>query len=373
MENCHVKACKNSVFRRIFCEEHLRNPVIDQIKIKNDVSASFTEFKTIKLNSETQISNAIAVRLQQISPLSFQRSKISVQNVKSGIVESLNHNSNTIVKKLKFTKSESNTFYAPNENLIPQNKSEEWKTSEHFEEFNQLPTKHQLLITDNDQLICFIPSLEHSKSVISEHGDKSLRDCLILHFNHKKNQIKKVENNSGKKRKTEGTWIFTGSKYSPFQNGADFPLGITPYANDKTQTAKYLEKELKKHLKKVVGVFKKPLYDLCLRQKAIIEETSRSTLTTVGLALAAGRDYCSSSHVDDDMAFTFAGSFSTQAGKVGNSFIFLDFKAKLTFPNDSNVVTLFCFNPRFVHCVEKVQMKTGHSYLFSLYTKFPNL
>ena len=301
--------------------------------------------------------------------LSFQRSKISVQNVKRGIKESLNHNSNTSVKKLKFTKSESNTFYAPNENLIPQNKSEEWKTSEHFEEFSQLATKHQLLMTDNDELICFIPSLEHSKSVISEHGDKSLRDCLTLHFNHKKNQIKKGENNSGKKRKTEGTWIFTGSKYSPFENGADCPLGITPYANDKSQTAKDLENELKKHLKKVVGVFKKPLYDLCLRQKAIIEETSRSTLATVGLSLAAGRDYYSSSHVDDDMVFTFAGSFSTQAGKVGNSFIFPDFKAKLTFPNDSNVVTLFCFNPRFVHCAEKVQMKTGHSYLFSLYTK----
>ena len=77
MENCHVRACKNSVFRRIFCEEHLKNPVIDQIKIKNDVSASPTEFKTIKLNSETQISNAIAVRLQQISPLRDQAIKLA--------------------------------------------------------------------------------------------------------------------------------------------------------------------------------------------------------------------------------------------------------------------------------------------------------
>ena len=87
------------------------------------------------------------------------------------------------------------------------------------------------------------------------------------------------------------------------------------------------------------------------------------------MGLATGKDYLSSSHIDADMTYTMTGSFSTGAGKVGNSFVFPEFQAKIVFPNDEQNVKLFCFNPKYLHCAEKVEMVTGHSYLFSIYTK----
>lgn len=47
------------------------------------------------------------------------------------------------------------------------------------------------------------------------------------------------------------------------------------------------------------------------------------------------------------MCFTFAGSFSTSEKKIGNSFIFPQHNAKISFPNDANNLVLFAFNPLF--------------------------
>ena len=62
-----------------------------------------------------------------------------------------------------------------------------------------------------------------------------MRNCLALSVEHKRDQMKKTQDN--KKRRVSGKWIFTGSKWSPFENGGDFPLGITQYSHDKWQVA----------------------------------------------------------------------------------------------------------------------------------------
>ena len=60
-----------------------------------------------------------------------------------------------------------------------------------------------------------------------------------------------------------------------------------------------------------------------------------------------GKNFAASSHLDRDMAFTFAGSCSTKPGKVGNGFLFPKFRLKAVFPDDINQVRLFAFNPGF--------------------------
>ena len=44
---------------------------------------------------------------------------------------------------------------------------------------------------------------------------------------------------------------------------------------------------------------------------------------------------------------SFSGSFSTMPGKIGNSFCFPGFEAKIVFENDFEQLQLFMFNPNF--------------------------
>ena len=140
---------------------------------------------------------------------------------------------NTIVIRLNQTKSEPNLFYAPQDNMIPTEKCKEWRSSENFQKFHQLPNQHQLVLSQTGEMVFFIPSLQHQKFILSE--DKKMRNCLALSVEHKRDQMKKTQDN--KKRRVSGKWIFTGSKWSPFENGGDFPLGITQYSHDKWQVA----------------------------------------------------------------------------------------------------------------------------------------
>ena len=54
----------------------------------------------------------------------------------------------------------------------------------------------------------------------------------------------------------------------------------------------------------------------------------------------------SSAHKDDDLGFTFSGSFSTEPGKQGNGFLFPAYKLKLAFPDDVKKINFFSFNPK---------------------------
>ena len=62
--------------------------------------------------------------------------------------------------------------------------------------------------------------------------------------------------------------------------------------------------------------------------------------------LALGKNFASSAHVDNDLGYTFSGSFSTELGKQGNGFIFPPYKLRLSFPEDVDNINLFCFNPK---------------------------
>ena len=79
--------------------------------------------------------------------------------------------------------------------------------------------------------------------------------------------------------------------------------------------------------------------------------------------LGVGKNLWSTSHVDQDMGFTFSGSFTTKPGKVGNGFLFPTFGLKAEFPSDTNTVNLFVFNPKF-----EVNRKCIH-FLISNYIK----
>ena len=66
--------CGNTRLIRQLCMEHLKNAIVDKIKISDTVSVEPTEFKVIKtLNSKEEIANANAVRLHQMSPLSLDQ------------------------------------------------------------------------------------------------------------------------------------------------------------------------------------------------------------------------------------------------------------------------------------------------------------
>ena len=62
--------------------------------------------------------------------------------------------------------------------------------------------------------------------------------------------------------------------------------------------------------------------------------------------VALGKNFASSAHIDDDLGYTFSGSFSTEPGKEGNAFLFPAYKLRLNFPNDVLNINLFCFNPK---------------------------
>ena len=66
--------------------------------------------------------------------------------------------------------------------------------------------------------------------------------------------------------------------------------------------------------------------------------------------------------LDNDCCFTFSGSFSNTCDPKGNSFVFPEFKAKIAFEKQ---LSLFMFNPTFIHCAEKGVFDEGEtSYLF---------
>ena len=96
-----------------------------------------------------------------------------------------------------------------------------------------------------------------------------------------------------------------------------------------------------------MSVFKLPLCDLVSRQSKVLDQLKVSPFASLGTALGVGKNFCATSHVDSDMGYTFAGSFSTKPGKKGNSFIFPDYRLKAEFPGDTNYVNLFAFNPKF--------------------------
>ena len=138
-------------------------------------------------------------------------------------------------------------------------------------------------------------------------------------------------------------------KWNAFENAAFSPKGVTDYALLNGEWPRFTSK-LRNSLAGAVEVFKLPLGDLITRQQSVLGHLLVSPFSSLGIALAIGKNYASSSHVDSDMGFTFAGSFTTEAGRRGNSFVFPTYRMKIDFPGNTNNVSLFAFNPKFEVC-----------------------
>ena len=164
-----------------------------------------------------------------------------------------------------------------------------------------------------------------------------------------------------------------GVKYSAFENGGDLKMGVTEYAGSQDN----VKTDLKRCLMNVFSVFRLPLFSLVSRQSSMHHLLVDSSFNELGLALTVGENFHSSSHtghfnshdckwfflyvhLDNDMAFTFSGSFSNSKEREGNgnAFVFPTFDAKIVFTDE---MSLFCFNPKFLHCAEMGVFSEGES------------
>ena len=199
-------------------------------------------------------------------------------------------------------------------------------------------------------------------------------------------------------------WIFWGRKWNAFENSSSNPQGVNKYANVGGDW-NFLTNALRNSLAAAMNVFKLPLGDLVTRQSKVLDQLTASPFASLGIAigigsvesrpdtvtissqisswftrfytilkdifaiqkdfvcyiyhqtrymckildstLGVGKNLWSTSHVDEDMGFTFSGSFTTKLGKEGNGFLFPAFGLKAEFPADTNNVNLFTFNPKF--------------------------
>ena len=111
----------------------------------------------------------------------------------------------------------------------------------------------------------------------------------------------------------------------------------------------------------LVFVLKNFLMNIYVRQSLFGNWFRRKILTPVGLSLAVGKKFCSSSHIlsslycerleltfidcslqDSDMAFSFAGCLSTKDRNEGNSLVFPNYHVKIILPECYNNKTLIC-------------------------------
>ena len=93
-----------------------------------------------------------------------------------------------------------------------------------------------------------------------------------------------------------------GEKWNPYENKKGDARGVNEYAGgiESVKTA------LRLSLSQVVRVFELPLRDLIWRQQKVMSYLLTTTFSSVGLALAVGKNYSSSGHMDLDSGFTFA-------------------------------------------------------------------
>lgn len=168
--------------------------------------------------------------------------------------------------------------------------------------------------------------------------------------------------------------VSKGQKWSPYENTDDKKKGVTDYAGG----SDYVSNEVKRALRKILFVFRLPAYPILCRQRKAFDHLVKSPFTDHGLGLGVGENFFASSHtgfwylcfsfkniyhiLDNDCCFTFSGSFSNTCDPKGNSFVFPEFKAKIAFEKQ---LSLFMFNPTFIHCAEKGVFDEGEtSYLF---------
>ena len=148
-------------------------------------------------------------------------------------------------------------------------------------------------------MIFFIPSKKHQDQVLPPNLNLKLQQVVKKAFDVKNNQVNK---NSKKRKILADKWVLYGLKWSPYENSPKNSMGVTNYAG----TSVPVENEFKKSINHALNVFRIPLADLFIRQKMVMDLLVQSPFSEAGLAVAVGKNYASSSHVDDDIGFTFA-------------------------------------------------------------------
>ena len=126
-----------------------------------------------------------------------------------------------------------------------------------------------------------------------------LQKAVKKAFDVKNNHVNKI---SKKRKILADKWVTYGLKWSPYENSSKKSMGVTNYAG----TSVPVEKDFKKSIHHAMNVFRLPLADLFVCQKLVMDLLVQSPFSEAGLAVAVGKNYASSSHVDEDMGFTFA-------------------------------------------------------------------
>ena len=90
-------------------------------------------------------------------------------------------------------------------------------------------------------------------------------------------------------------YFFYSSGHCNLFNARTGNIGTHAYVSDDLSTR--LQSELEFHLAAIMGVFKQHLPELVRRQEDVTSKAG-SALAIGGIALAAGQNYASSSHVD---------------------------------------------------------------------------
>ena len=149
-KECWVKSCASPSLK-VFCEFHLKTPVVDCYKFSDAVDGTTPSifYKTPQSKSEAQLTNSMAKVLQVTSPLNLKISKRTKSKIQHGLLASNKHNSKFLeVTKLEPSqKPPGSFFYAPDKLSATQEKDQDqtlvWKHTENFKSFKQKKDMHQ--------------------------------------------------------------------------------------------------------------------------------------------------------------------------------------------------------------------------------------
>lgn len=77
-----------------------------------------------------------------------------------------------------------------------------WNSTDSFRQATPLKDKHQLFVcSETNELLLFVPSLEHTENVFPKHKNKLLIDNLVKSIRKKPNGAKTLKNSKERKGK----------------------------------------------------------------------------------------------------------------------------------------------------------------------------
>ena len=233
---CQFKNCLEQE-HKVFCTKHLKTPVSSDIRLSDKVTISPTSFlKTVKLDTDFQVSNAMANALFVTSPYQIKRSKKSFSRLVAGLKKSRSHN-NEFLEVVVLPQREPTfnaSFYAPDAASAAseqvKNVNRCWSSTEDFLSVSQKAGKHQVFVCESsNEIIQFLPPIDHQDAVFPPKQNERLRLSLVNSLSKKADQTGGKER---KRRKLEADkWIFWGRGVMKIKACETFPEHPTPVGN----------------------------------------------------------------------------------------------------------------------------------------------